>query len=67
MSVRVVLHRRGGWWVDITTTLPIGERYRERWRTSAASRSAASRLGEIRQRHLAQRGRAPAPAASSES
>lgn len=54
--VTVRPYRRGGWEVDITTRLPNGSRHRERKRVSHASKSAAQRWGQNRERHLLQHG-----------
>jgi integrase len=56
MSVTVRTYRRGGWMVDINTRLSNGKRHRERKRLSIASKSAAQRWGEDRERHLLQYG-----------
>ena len=42
--------------VDINTRLPNGARHRERRRLSIASKSAAQRWGQDRERHLLQHG-----------
>ena len=47
--------------VDISTRLPSGTRHRERKRLSIASKSAAQRWGQDRERHLLQHG-PPQPA-----
>src|SRR5437870_8582208 len=56
MSVRVRPYRRGGWEVDIAFRLPNGSRRRERCKAPVASKSAAQRWGEDRERHLVQHG-----------
>jgi integrase len=56
MSIRVVPWEGGGWEVDIRLRLPNGDRYRERRIISHRSKSAATRWGEDRERHLLQHG-----------
>jgi integrase len=56
MSVKVRAYLSGGWMVDINTRLSNGTRYRERKRLSIASKSAAQRWGQDRERHLLQQG-----------
>jgi integrase len=56
MSVRVVPYANGGWEVDIRLRLPNGERHRERRVISNLSKSAATRWGQERERHLLQHG-----------
>src|ERR1700675_4144301 len=56
MSVKVRPYRRGGWMVDINARLSNGARHRERRRLSIASKSAAQRWGQDRERHLLQHG-----------
>jgi integrase len=56
MSVRVVPYANGGWEVDIRLRLPNGERHRERRVISNLSKSAATRWGQERERHLLQLG-----------
>src|ERR1700676_4485649 len=56
MSVTVRPYRRGGWEVDILFRLPDGSRHRERCKAPMASKSAAQRWGEDRERHLLQHG-----------
>ena len=56
MSVKVRPYGRGGWMVDIITRLSNGRRHRERKRLSVASKSAAHRWGQDRERHLLQHG-----------
>jgi integrase len=56
MSVRVVPYPTGGWEVDLRLRLPNGQRHRERRVISHASRSAAQRWGQDRERHLLQHG-----------
>jgi integrase len=56
MSVTVRPYRRGGWEVDITFRLPTGQRHRERCKAPVASKSAAQRWGEDRERHLVRHG-----------
>jgi integrase len=51
MSVRIRKYRRGGWEVDIRVTLPDGSEHRQRRKCPLASRSAAQRWGEERERH----------------
>ena len=55
MSVTVRPYRRGGWHVDIRLRLPDGTPFRERKRFTA-SKSAAMRWGQERERHLLQHG-----------
>src|SRR5436309_1891848 len=55
MSVTVRPYRRGGWHVDIRLRLPDGTPFRERKRITA-SKTAAQRWGEERERHLLQHG-----------
>ena len=50
--------KRGGWHVDIRLVLPDGQPYRQRKRIHA-SRTAARRWGEARERHLLQHGLPP--------
>jgi integrase len=59
MSVSVRPYRRGGWLVDVRVRLADGSRYRDRKRFTA-SKSAAQRWGQERERHLLQFG-LPAP------
>jgi integrase len=56
MSVTVRASRSGGWDVEINTRLSSGVRHRERRRLSIASKSAAQRWGQDRERHLLQHG-----------
>jgi Phage integrase, N-terminal SAM-like domain len=56
MSVTVRVYRRGGWMVDINTRLSNDARHRERRRLSIASKSAAQRWGQDRERHVLQHG-----------
>ena len=56
MSVTIRSYRRGGWEADIRLRLPNGRRYRERMKAPGASRSAAQRWGEDRERYLVQHG-----------
>jgi integrase len=56
MSVTVRPYRNGGWMVEINTRLSNGARHRERRRLSIASKSAARRWGQDRERHLLQHG-----------
>src|SRR6476659_5787806 len=56
MSVTVTEYRNGGWMVDIHTRLPNGSLHRDRKRLSIASKSAAQRWGQDRERHLLQHG-----------
>jgi hypothetical protein len=56
MSVTIRPYRRGGWEVDITLRLPDGSRFRERSRAPGASKSAAVKWGQDRERHLVQHG-----------
>src|SRR5947207_2923780 len=56
MSVTVRAYRTGSWMVDINTRLPNGARHRERRRLSIASKSAARRWGQDRERYLLQHG-----------
>jgi integrase len=51
MGVKVRPYRRGGWEVDIRVRLADGKIHRER-RRSSASRTAAQRIGELREREL---------------
>lgn len=55
MSVTVRPYRRG-WQVDVVSRLTDGTKYRERRRLSIASRSAAVRWGQDRERHVLQHG-----------
>ena len=50
MSVTVRPYRRGGWEVDIRVVLPDQSKHRQRRRAPVASRSAAQRWGEARER-----------------
>jgi integrase len=50
MSVTVRKYRRGGWEVDIRITLPDDSEHRRRRRAPVASKSAAQRWGEERER-----------------
>jgi len=54
--VKIRKYRNGGWEVDITFRLPDGSRHRERSKAPVASKSAAQRWGEDRERHLVQHG-----------
>ena len=56
MSVGVRPYRRGGWQVDIRLVLPDGKRFRERKVFKTASKSAAQRWGQERERHLLRSG-----------
>jgi hypothetical protein len=56
MSVTVRAYRSGGWMVDINTRLSNGARHRERRRLSIASKSAAQRWGQDRERDVLQHG-----------
>jgi integrase len=56
MSVRVVPYTSGGWEVDVRLRLSNGERHRERRVLSHASKSAAKRWGEDRERYLLKHG-----------
>jgi hypothetical protein len=56
MSVAVRQYRRGGWHVDIRLLLPDGMPVRERRVFRTASKSAAQRWGQLRERHLLQHG-----------
>jgi integrase len=56
MSVRVVQWASGGWEVDVRLRLPNGQIHRERRVISHASKSAAKRWGQDRERHLLQHG-----------
>lgn len=51
MSVTVRPYRRGGWEVDIRVTLPDDSDHRLRRKAPVASKSAAQRWGEDRERH----------------
>lgn len=55
MSVSVRLYRTGGWLVDVRVRLADGSRYRDRKRFTA-SKSAAQRGGQERERRLLQFG-----------
>jgi integrase len=55
MSVVIRPYKRGGWHVDIRFRLPDGTPFRERRRITA-SKSAAARWGQERERHLLQHG-----------
>jgi integrase len=59
MSVTIRPYRNGGWEVDIQYRSPDGRRRRERKRVSIASKSAAQRWGEERERALLVSGPAP--------
>src|SRR5262245_12623860 len=59
MSVSIRPYRTGGWLVDVRVRLADGSRYRDRKRFTA-SKSAAQRWGQERERHLLQFG-LPAP------
>lgn len=52
MSVKVRPYKRGGWEVDIQVRQADGSQLRERRRSPLASRSAALRWGEAREREL---------------
>jgi integrase len=52
MALVVRPYRRGGWHVDIRLTLPDGQPFRERKVFRTASKSAAQRWGQDRERHL---------------
>jgi integrase len=52
MSVKVRPYKRGGWEVDVQVRLTDGSWLRERRRSPLASRSAALRWGEAREREL---------------
>lgn len=52
MGVVVRPYRRGGWHVDIRVMLPDGKPFRERKALKTASKSAAQRWGQERERHL---------------
>src|SRR6202521_5172343 len=54
--VKVRPYRRGGWEVDIIFRRPDGSRHRERCKAPVASKSAARRWGQDRERHLLQHG-----------
>ena len=56
MSVGIRPYRRGGWHVDIRLVLPDGKRFRERKVFKTASKSAAQRWGQERERHLLRSG-----------
>ena len=56
MSTVVRRYKRGGWHVDIRLVLPNGMPIRERKAFKTASKSAALRWGENRERHLLQHG-----------
>ena len=56
MSVGVRPYRRGGWHVDIRLVLPDGKRFREQKVFKTASKSAAQRWGQERERHLLRSG-----------
>jgi integrase len=51
MSVTVRPYKRGGWEVDLRISLPDGSEHRQRRRSPLASKSAAQRWGEERERH----------------
>ncbi len=59
MSVRVRTCGKGRWQVDVIYRLPNGGRARERRRVRVASKSAAQRWGEDRERHLLHHGPTP--------
>ena len=50
MAVTIRKYKRGGWEVDIRVTLPDDTEHRQRRRAPMASRSAAQRWGEDRER-----------------
>src|SRR5712691_8416719 len=50
MSVTIRKYKRGGWEVDIRVTLPDDTEHRQRRRAPVASKSAAQRWGEDRER-----------------
>ncbi len=52
MSVVVRKYKRGGWQVDVRVELPGGKQVRERKVFRTASKSAAQRWGQDRERHL---------------
>lgn len=61
MSVTVRQYKKtNGWEVDIGGKLPNGKPFRRRYKAPVASRSAAKRWGEERERHLIRNG-LPAP------
>src|SRR5688500_10007722 len=51
MSVKVRPYKRGGWEVDARVTLPDSSEHRRRWKSPLASKAAAQRWGEDRERH----------------
>src|SRR5437899_1500454 len=61
MSIRVVPYEGKQWEVDIRVRLANGRRLRERRVISHRSKSAATRWGQDRERHLLQHGPAEAP------
>ena len=56
MSVGVRPYTRGGWQIDIRLVLPDGMRFPERKVFKTASKSAAQRWGQARERHLLRSG-----------
>jgi hypothetical protein len=50
MSVTIRKYKRGGWDVDIRVTLPDDSEHRQRRKAPMASKSAAQRWGEDRER-----------------
>src|SRR5712691_1632619 len=50
MGVTIRKYKRGGWEVDIRVTLPDDTKHRQRRRAPVASKSAAQRWGEDRER-----------------
>ncbi len=56
MGVRVRAYKRGGFQVDICVVLPDGTQVRERPVFRTASKSAAQRWGQERERHLLMHG-----------
>jgi integrase len=52
MTVEIRPYRKGGWEIDIMFLLDNGQRYRERRKAPVASKSAALRWGEKRERYL---------------
>jgi hypothetical protein len=54
--VAVRPYKRGGWHVDIRLVMPDGMQFRERRVFKTASKSAAQRWGQDRERHLLMHG-----------
>src|SRR5947199_6121317 len=57
VKIRPYNRKRGGWEVDIQLLMPDGTPLRERKRAPVASKSAAQRWGQDRERHVLIHGR----------